>query len=618
MTKPIIGLSSPSVLFAGGTHQLGFEVALENELKVDYVEAKLVGRQGWEVGSGKSRVSHRVTYPSLVSRFMEQGTLPAGSNRFAMKVQLPRDMPPSHDISPAWARADLHFRIAIPWWFDLKFHWVLPVHVPPPPSVQRTPLATRSTPIDSDKPRIEVSLPSTRLIVGEHVEGALAVFHLDDKKPREVELQLVPHFVLLGRGTRERTGGAFGWTITLPAGSAGEAVPFQIAVPKNAVPSFQSASHFLRWSLTARSGSFFGSKVALAIPLEIVDASATATTARLATPPRLADEHIGAVFARFAGARGWQGHRLGDRDPDDARIAIERECGNSTLRLTYAYREDGTFLVARISTPSLGLGLSVTPSSSLRHVFWKDIEVDITAWDREHHVTARYPAQTIPVLKAIVPSLVRLQGLGKLAQWTDDAITFERALSNVEEADLSAADAALTAVVASINAARFQLTPPPSVAIDLPLWQALANSVGAELGIGDLSIDGKLGHVPVTLSLVFDREDVDRPVALIAGAGDPEHASAAARAVTLSLARPASDALASTQLSSAVVEQLTRWSTDILDLHVEDGVATARLPVPVPTTPNLVPTLDHERAKELIHGLAAVLAAIDPGAGPYR
>lgn len=605
-------------MFAGGTHQIGFEITLEEELRVDYVEAKLIGLQGWEVGSGKSKVSHRATYPSLVSRFLGRGTLPAGATRFAMTAQLPRDMPPSHDISPAWARIDLHLRIAIPWWFDHKFRWTMPVHVPPPPVVQRTPLAARSTPADSDKPRIEVSVPSTRLIVGEHVEGAVAVFHLDDKKPREVELQLVPHFVLLGRGTRERVGSAFGWTITLPAGSAGQAVPFQIAIPRKVVPSFQSATHFLQWSLTARSGSFFGSKVALTVPLEIVDASAAATTARLTRAPRLADEHVGAVFARFAGARGYQGHRLGDEDPDDARVAIERECGTSTLRLTYAYRDDGTFLVARVATPSLGLGLSVTPSSSLRHVFWKDIEVDITAWDREHHVTARYAEQAIPVLKAVVPALVKLQGLGKLAQWTDDAMTFEHALPTVEEADLASADAALVALVVAINAARFQLTPPPSVSIELPEWQALAASVGAELGIGDLSIDGKLGHVPVTLSLVFDREDVGRPVALLAGAGDPEHASAAARAVKLSLARPASDALARAQLSEAVVAQLVKWPTDVLDLHVEEGVATARLPIAPSTIPNGLPIVSHERAKELIHGLAAVLAAIDPGAGPYR
>ena len=74
---------------------------------------------------------------------------------------------------------------------------------------------------------------------------------------------------------------------------------------------------------------------------------------------------------------------------------------------------------------------------------------------------------------AIVPALVKLQGLGKLAQWTDDAMTFEHALPTVEEADLASADAALVALVVAINAARFQLTPPPSVSIELPQWQAL-------------------------------------------------------------------------------------------------------------------------------------------------
>ena len=612
MAKPAIALSSPAVFYAGGDHQIGIEITPSEALRVDYVEARVVGRQGWEVGSGKSRVSHRVVYPMLVTRFMDRGSLPAGATRFVMRFVLPRDLPPSHSIDPAYAQLELQVRIAIPWWFDHKFKWQLPLHVPAPPTVHRTPVAIRSTPPNAaaDKPRIEVSLPSTRLIIGESLQGSVAVFHLDDKKPREVELQLTPNFMLLGRSTRERTGGAYGWQVTIPAGSAGQAVPFSLAVPRAAVPSFDAASHRLRWTLLARAGSFFGGKVSITIPLELVDASAAATTARLADAPRLADERVGAVFARFAGTRGWRGHRLGDHDDDDARIAIERELGNSTLRLTYAYREDGTFLVARIATPSLGLGLSVTSSSSLRHVFWKDIEVDITAWDRDHHVTARFADQAIPALKAVVPTLTRLTGLGKLVSWTDDALVFERAVSTLEEPDLVSCDAALEAIAAVIDVARLAVAPPPNLTLELTAWRDLATSLGGELGAGDLSIDGRLGHVPVTLSLVFDSEHDHRPIAFLAGAGDPEHASAAARAVKLILARPAADALGSTQLGESVVEQLTRWPAEIVDLHVEDGVATAQLPI--------MEVADAARAKELIHGLVAVLATLDPGAGPYR
>ncbi len=618
MAKPVIMLSGPPILFAGGKHEIGIEITAEEALKLDYVEAELLARQGWAVGAGKSRVTHRIIYPRLVSRLMGQGVMAAGPNRFTMAFRLPSDLPPTHQTEPAWATLELRVRLAVPWWFDHRYHFYLQMRVPPPPVVTRTPIVMRSTAASEpvDKPRIEVSLSSTRLVIGETVQGSVAVFHLDDKKPREVDLQLIPNLKLIGRGFRERTGGAHSWRVTIPAGAAGQAIPFQIAMPRTAVPSFASATHIMSWVMKARSGSFFGGKVSLAIPLELVDETASATAERLTQTPRLADERIAATFARFAGTRDWQGQRLGDQDDDDARLAIERDCGSSSLRLTYAYRDDGTFLVSRIATPSLGLGLSVTPSSALRHVFWKDIEVEIATWDRDHYVTARSADQTIPALKAVVPTLTRLTALGTLIRWTDDAMVYERAVSNVEEEDLASCESALEAIAAVIDVARLAVTPPPEIAIELAAWRELAHSLGGELGIGDLSIEGKLGHVPVTVGLVFDSDD-HHPVALVAAAGDPEHASAAARAIKLELARPATDALASTQLNEVVVDQLTRWPTDVTELRVEDGVATARWRIPA-VAPGQLPEVNAARAKDLVHGLAAVLTALDPGAGPYR
>ena len=117
--------------------------------------------------------------------------------------------------------------------------------------------------------------------------------------------------------------------------------------------------------------------------------------------------------------------------------------------------------------------------------------------------------------------------------------------------------------------------------------------------------------MPVALGLVFDADNDHRPVALYAAAGEPEQASAAARAIKLVLANPAADALGSTQLGEAVVEQLTRWPREVVDLHVEDGAASARLQLDAGS-------VEAARAKQLVQGLVAVLAALDPGAGPYR
>lgn len=616
MPKPAIALHAPAVLFVGQQHRIEIELTPESDMRVDYIEARLFGNQGWEVGSGKSRVTHEAVFPRLISRLMERGVLPARSNRFAVQFELPYGVAPTHSIDPAHARFEIHVRIGVPWWFDVKYHYMLPVRLPPPAVVQRTPLALRSTSTTAaaDQPRIEISLASTRLVAGEVVTGSCAVFHLDDKKPRQVELSLVPSLVLMGRGRiRERTGQGIGMALTLPAGSAGTSVPFELLLPATITPSFETITHKLSWMLFARSGSFFGGKVELAVPLAIVDRAAAATTAKLAEAPRLADERVAALFARFAAAAGWHGGASTADHEHTGQIAVERDAGSCSLRLGYAYRDDGTFVIGRITGPSLGLGLVVTPSSSLRHVFWKDIEVDIDAWDRAHHVVARFADQALPLLAAVVPTLQQVPELGTLVRWTDDELVFERAIANVEGAELAAMGDALARVATTLDTSRSRVAAPPCVVVDATAWQDLARWLDGELVLGNLSIEGKLGQIPVHLGLELDA--ANQPTAIYATAGNPDDASAATRAVTLSLAHPAADVLGA-NVAEALVDLLTRWPANIMDLHVTDGTASARLAAPVVETG--VVAFDAARVRELVLALAAVLSALEPGAGPYR
>jgi hypothetical protein len=615
VARPKLALFAPQTLFAGAEHVIEFELTPDQAMTVDYIEARLLGKQGWQVGSGKSKVANDVVYPTLNVRLMERGVLPPAATRFAVRFTLPRDVAPTHDIDPAYAHFDFQVRVGIPWWFDVKYRYVLPVRVPPPPTVERTPFAIRSTPASapSDKPRIEISLASTRLIAGELVAGACAVFHLDDDKPRTVALTLSPNLALFGNRPRRRTGGGYTFEITLPAGSGGTSVPFSFHLPAQLTPTFTTTTHALTWSLLVRSGSFFGGKVEAAIPLDIVDQSAAATTPRLTEAPRLADERVSALFSRFATQRGWESTRL---DEDDDRAAIERVAGDSTLRMSYAYRPEGTFLVARVVTRSLGLGLSVTPSSALRHVFWRDIEVDIAAWDRAHHVTARFTEQTVPPLRTIVPTLLLLQGLGTLVRWTDDEIVFERPSGDLEQKDLVATASGLEVIATALDVARAAIAPPPNVTVDLAKWHELARSLDGTLVVGDLSIDGSVragpARIPVELGLELDEDH--RPIALYAIAGNPDDAKVEARAIKLSLPRPAGDVLGA-NIAEALVEPLTRWPADFIDLEVVDGTASARWRFLTGHEPLAI---EAARASDLVNGLVTVLAALDPGSGPYR
>jgi hypothetical protein len=332
----------------------------------------------------------------------------------------------------------------------------------------------------------------------------------------------------------------------------------------------------------------------------------------LTAAPRLGDEQVAALFAAFAARTGWRVGEPGGDDDEGGKLAIETAIETAELRISYAYLgEAGTFLVGRIANPSLGLGLAVTPSSSLRHVFFKDVEVDITAWDRAHHVVARSASQAIPVLQAIVPALMRAQRLGTLARWSDDELVFEVPSSMIDESVLAGMAADLTAVALAVIAAERTVAPPPTVTVDLGAWQRLATWLRGRLTAGDLSIDGTLDAAPVSVGLTWDEDH--HPTRVVVTVGDPDIASADLRAITISLPRPARDVLGNVG-AEKIVDMVTRWSTEIADLRVIDGVASAAFAVPEGDAP----VIDAARVRELVEALRAVLVALDPGTGPYR
>ena len=616
MAKPQVQVLTAKTLYSGRKARITVEITASKALRTDGIYARLYGEQGWVVGGGKQTVSSKVKWPEIIE-FELSGptTLAAGvMTPFIIELTLPPGMAASHDIDPAFARTELRVHISIPWRLDGRYQFHLPVSVPPPDRVERTPYAVRSNQSSSaaDKPRIELSLASTRLIVGETLVGTCAVYHMDDSKVREVELSLVPMLKLNSRmRDRERRGYALTTKLMLPVGSSGSGVPFRLALPRTMPPNFRSVTHELEWWLVARTGSFFGGRVDLSVPLEIVDASAAATTAKLTEAPRLGDERIATLFASFAAKYGWKGGDPDDaEDPPAGQFSIEREVGNSLLRIAYDYRgEEGTFLIARVEHRSLGLGLTVSPSSTMRHVFWKDIEVDIGAWDRAHHVVARSGDQTVPFLRQVVPVLMKAQWLGTMLRWSDTEMVWQNPMATLGMNDLATMDADLSRIATGIADAESKIAPPSNINYDLDAWRSLASRCKGHLAYGDMAISGTYDGVPVAITPVW-----------VAGAmtsvrvafGDPELAGQDLRAIDLTLVKPAADVLGR-DVAEALVDTLTRWPNDIVNLRVTDGVAGATLLVG--GTP---PVLDTARARELIEMLRNVLGALSPGAGPYR
>jgi hypothetical protein len=574
---------SATTLFVG--HDVTVEIVIdaEDDTKVEYIDARLTGKQGWRIGSGKHAITARAEFPALVARLRDEGVLPGGKSSYRASFRLPPGMPPSHAVSPAWASLELYVRVAIPWWPDGKYKFTLPVRVPPPATVERKPYAIRSTGA-VDAPRLELSLASTNLIAGETVVGSLAVYQLDDRKPRDVELTLVPSFKLhRGRRFYERRGSTLGISVTIPAGGAGASVPFRFKLPADMTPSFKTHTHELAWWLVAKSGSFFGAKVEVDVPLTVFDASAAARTERLIAAPRLTDERITGAFAEFARVHGW---REATDEMTNEQLAYERDLGDATLRVGYEYRgEEGAFLIATLAYPSIGLGLSISPSSRVRELFTKDIEVSIADWDRAHHVLARSAVQSLSFLRVMVPPAISAaEWLGPLRTWTDDEIRFERAVAGVEIRDLVRASDYLTRIAEKLAEAPIQS--PPELEVDLAQYTQLAQRLQGRLTVGDLMIEGTLDQRPVMIALEFADE---RPTRIYARVGDPEAALDDQPLTDAELAEPC--------FAGA-------------DVQLAGGIASASLP--------LDGRMDVARVKELVMQLRALLARRDPNHGPYR
>lgn len=608
--RPKVVVRTPPALFVG--EQAVLEVIVETavELSVDFVLVKIYGMQGWSRGDADGAFGQGSSYPNLEKQVAGKRTLPPGSHSFPVRCTLPAGTAPTHDVRPAVARLFVDVHVSIPWWPDGRYRFKVPVRLPPAPQVQRTPVSVRVPyEVAGDEPRIEIALASSTLVAGETMLGSVAVYHLPDDQPREIDVSFEPQ-VLLRSAVRNHVawGDGYRTTLTLPAGSAGTTVPIRIALPAMMTPSFHAVSHDLQWYVKVKIGSLFTTKIEGMIPLTILDVRAAASLPPLTIVPRLADERVLAVFDRFVQSAGGSGTRLVPDEQDaypGEQPSVVAASAEGEIRVGYAYKgTDGTYLVARASYPSLGLDLSVRPSSSLRELLSADIEVGTAEWDRVHRVDAREAAQALPFLRQLVPT----PRIGDLVRWSDDEIVFERKVVAVSVEDLARAMSELARLAGAIAAARPLIAPPGALSVDLDGWRSLAERLGAALCAGDLSIEGTLDATRVVIGLVFD--DDRRPTAMRAFVGDPKRASERARETKLALARPSSGA-ATLDQTSRTSSLLASWPEDIVELELADGVAAASLPVDGAGT-------DATRVRELIRHLQALLASLDESTGPYR
>jgi hypothetical protein len=610
--QPDVIVRTPTAVYVGERTMIEVVVEAAKETKVEFIDVKIRGVQGWERGSGDSSYGQTATFPTLAKRVADEGVLTVGTHTYSVAFTLPPGTAPSHRIRPATANLYVDIHVSIPWWPDGKYSFTLPAHLPPAATAQRTPVHVRVPfEVAGDEPRLEVALASTTLVAGETMVGSCAVFHLPDDKPRELDVSFEPSLTLRAGGRHhEMWGEGYRTTLTLPAGTAGTAVPIRVGLPASITPSFAAVTHDVKWFVRLKIGSLFTTKLEARIPILLLDRRAAATLPALTTAPRLADERVLTVFQSYVQSTMQTATPMtlvaDERAAfPDEQPSVTRVVGDGEVRVGYAYRgTDGTFLVARVTYAPLGLGLSIRPSSALRSLLTADIEVGVAEWDRVHRVDARDAAQALPFLSPLVPT----PPIGDLVRWTDDEIVFERAIAAVSVADLTDTVGRLARLAQALQTARAKIVPPKGLTVDLDAWHGLAKRLDSTLCAGDLSINGALDTIPVALGLVFDERH--QPYVMRVAVGDTKLASERAREVTVSVARP-STATAGGGTSERIASILTSWSPDIVHLELAQGVASASLPVGSGGA-------DAARVRELIRALQGLLAALDENAGPYR
>ncbi len=611
MSKPTVQLFLPQMVQIGVPFRAECEVSSEDPAKIEFIDVRILGTQGWVVGSGKSRVTERKRLPDLTARVMGEGAFAAGEQRrFAVELTIPEGAAPTHDTPPAYGYVAIHVHISLPWRIDVRESAFVQVHVPPPTSLQRLPGVVGSGKA-AGAPRIELALASVRLVAGEVLHGTVAVFHMDDREPRDIELSLVPQFNLTSSWReRVRDGDGYRTAIRLPAGSAGQAVSFAMQVPSTALPSFRAVTHAVTWRLVARTGSFFSDKASTAIALEILDAIAARDIAPAPPPPRIADAASSEQFREAAAQRP-------DATLEDDDRALTTEVDDVHVTVAYAYRQDGDAYVATLAYPTLGLDLRVAPSSALRHLFITDLEVDVAAWDRSHYADARFAEQAIPFMKAVIPGwptwpqTTTDDRKGTLVRWNDTELVFELPIARVVAGEVVAAFDRFVRLARQLTQARAQITPPPGLVIHADTWTALAAELEGHFSIGDLALAGSIGGLPC--EVVWTRADDGSDVFAVA-VGQSDLAAPDVAAIEFEVAVPARFS-AAPKVPDAVALQLTQWPLDVQKLQVAGGIARARLVVRRETSPV---TVEARRIRELLEGLRAVLATLAQTAGPYR
>jgi hypothetical protein len=471
----------------------------KREVPIENLVVELTGTERGTVGGGKSAVTQDWNICRLRAVLSDATTIQPGKTEYKCRFAIPAGAPPSYRGPRGASEYLVAVRAAISWWPDAKRTFEInvgtegdePVHEGKAVVFSSRPQGPRAR-----EPHVECSLASNVVAQGGIVSGAVALGNVDFNRYDGIQLAIrgleTIHLSRRRTATTElrRYSAA---VVTHGPPEEGKPYPFRIRLPSDPPPSYTSRLWSLAWEIEVRSKISWASDMRITVPIVVVPKRfrKPPATNRLA-PPDVGSDRLQKVWAAVAEET--------DLVLDGA--VLRGTAGDVRLVISRDHRgRQGIRLVATLSFPSLGLGLSIQPYRTFQ---WGTPGIDLgdRRFDKEHHVTSRENAQGGRLLAPFSPSLTAFRDV----EMSDTDARLEARGAGASKTKLRAFAEAALAVARGLASGPNSVPPPVSMAGELSAWRALASDLDGRLSVADMRITATILGMTTTIRTVFDAD----------------------------------------------------------------------------------------------------------------
>lgn len=426
-------------------------------------------------GSGKNRrVETRTIFLAPLRVALPHGVpLAAGSHRFPFAVDLPPFVPPALTGQDCGIKHGIDVRLDVDWAFD-PTGAVLPDVRLPPGEGSRTPLVTRTPPSFHDRIVLEVTMPSSTLVLGaDRAEGQIAL-RAGAEARFDAVLVSVASLATIGmaRGDQRR---GFMATTRIPAAMLRDGKTVRFAIPLDRFqPTFRSGfiDHDLALIVTADVP--WGFDPELAIPLHVFPHGSILSGSAGAAP--IGSERIRRHAAAMASATGLTPGR-------NSPVLVEGNVGPVQVRLDDAPADGQLGVTASFTFPDVELACLFRPLGMLDG-FRESPLLPAPLGNRFLLRVEPRPGRPAFDAQAVAPFFeATLGGLAAADEvsFGDHHLRLHLRLPNDGSAEMVALAEAICARARYIGEAIKGLPWPEPAAASAPAWQAVAMEESAVL-----------------------------------------------------------------------------------------------------------------------------------------